>query len=417
MVSVPVSAVVVNFPDSGLEAAVRDAIGKPTGDIHNTNLIGLTYLSASFWDIVNLEGIQHCVDLTELKLYHNQIVDISPLSGLTNLTKLYLGFNEIVDINALSGLTNLTRLVLYWNEIVDISALSNLTNLTLLSLSSNQIVDIRVLSGLTNLTELYMHRNKIVDISALSNLTNLTLLYLSSNQIVDIVPLVNNAGIDSGDDVDLSYNQLLLQSGSPDMLDIEALQRRGVNVLFASFVNFPDLALEAVIRSAIGKPTGDIRDTDLIGLTSFDAASRGIADLEGMQYCTDLTWLYLYDNQISDIAPLAKLTNLAWLSLDDNQISDTAPLAKLTNLWYLNLSHNQIVDISALSGLTNLTRLDLQNNQIRDIASLVNNAGIGSGAYVGLRHNLLTLAPGSPNMLDIEALQGRGVRVDFDSQN
>jgi len=188
---------------------------------------------------------------------------------------------------------------------------------------------------------------------------------------------------------------LLLQSGSPDMLDIEALQRRGVNVLFASFVNFADPALEAVIRSAIGKPTGDIRDTDLIGLTSLDAASRGIADLEGMQYCTDLTWLYLYDNQISDIAPLAKLTNL----------------------WHLNLRHNQIADISALSGLANLTRLDLQNNQILDIASLANNAEIGSGTYIGLRHNLLILAPGSPNMLDIEALQGRGVRVDFDPQN
>jgi len=258
MISIAVSAACVNFPDPGLEAAIRDAIAKPTGDIRDTDLIGLTYLSASFWGIVNLEGIQHCVDLTEIKLYHNQIVDISPLSGLTNLTKLYVGFNEIVDINALSDLTNLTRLVLYWNEIVNISALANLTNLTLLSLSSNQIVDISALS--------------------------------------DIAPLVNNAGIDSGDYVNLSYNQLLLQSGSPDMLDIEALQRRGVNVLFASFVNFADPALEAVIRSAIGKPTGDIRDTDLIGLTSLDAASRGIADLEGMQYCTDLTWLYLYDN-------------------------------------------------------------------------------------------------------------------------
>jgi len=47
MVSVPASAVVVNFPDPGLEAAIRDAIGKPTGDIHDSDLVELTWLGAS----------------------------------------------------------------------------------------------------------------------------------------------------------------------------------------------------------------------------------------------------------------------------------------------------------------------------------------------------------------------------------
>ena len=56
MVSIPVSAVVVNFPDPGLEAAIRDAIGQPTGDIHDTDLIGLTSLNADNRGIVNLEG-------------------------------------------------------------------------------------------------------------------------------------------------------------------------------------------------------------------------------------------------------------------------------------------------------------------------------------------------------------------------
>jgi hypothetical protein len=73
------------------------------------------------------------------------------------------------------------------------------------------------------------------------------------------------------------------------MLDIEALQRRGVHVEYtpqnpipgsAVVVNFPDLGLEAAIRDAIWKPTGDIHDTDLIGLTSLDAGNRGISNLE-----------------------------------------------------------------------------------------------------------------------------------------
>ena len=78
MASIPASAVVVNFPDPGLEAAIRDAVGKPTGDIHDTNLIGLTSLNANNRDIANLEGIQHCVDLTELDLHNNTWVERFP---------------------------------------------------------------------------------------------------------------------------------------------------------------------------------------------------------------------------------------------------------------------------------------------------------------------------------------------------
>jgi Leucine-rich repeat (LRR) protein len=227
---IPGSAVVVNFLAPGLEAAIREAIGKPTEDIYDTDLSGLTILDASEQDIVNLNGIQYCVDLTWLALTDNQIVDISPLSSLTNLTELYLYDNQIVDISALSSLTNLTELYLYLNQIVDISPLSNFTNLTELVLADNQIVDISPLSNLANLTTLWLDINQIVDISSLSGLTNLTTLGLASNQIADISALLNNAGLGAGADVSLAYNYLDLKSGSPDMLVIEALQRRGVNV-------------------------------------------------------------------------------------------------------------------------------------------------------------------------------------------
>jgi Leucine-rich repeat (LRR) protein len=101
MVSVPVSAVVINFPAPGLAAAIRNAIGKTIGDIHDTDLIGLTSLDAGDREIANLEGIQYCTNLTELLLYRNQIRDISTLSGLSKLTVIWLVDNEIVDISAL----------------------------------------------------------------------------------------------------------------------------------------------------------------------------------------------------------------------------------------------------------------------------------------------------------------------------
>ena len=98
MVSVFASAVVINFPDPGLEAAIRDAIGKASGDIHNTDLLGLTYLNTYDCNIVTLEGIQYCVDLTNLLLSDNRIVDITALSNLTNIWILDLHNNQISDI-------------------------------------------------------------------------------------------------------------------------------------------------------------------------------------------------------------------------------------------------------------------------------------------------------------------------------
>jgi Leucine-rich repeat (LRR) protein len=42
----------------------------------------------------------------------------------------------------------------------------------------------------------------------------------------------------------------------------------------------------------------------LRGLTELDAANKSITNLNGLEYCTSLTQLWLDNNQISDIEPL-----------------------------------------------------------------------------------------------------------------
>jgi len=90
------------FPDGNLEAAIRDALGKPAGEeITAAELLNLTTLWALFSDITDLTGLEYCTNLTELNIYGNQISDISLLSSLTNLTVLFLSGNHISDISAL----------------------------------------------------------------------------------------------------------------------------------------------------------------------------------------------------------------------------------------------------------------------------------------------------------------------------
>ena len=242
---------VVNFPDPNLEAVIRGAIEKPTGDIYESDLVRLRHLRAIGRDIIDLTGLEYCTSLTTLWLSVNQISDIALLSNLVNLFSLYLGWNHISDVSPLSNLTSLIILDLRTNQISDISALSSLTSLTKLYLSSNQISDISVLSSFTSLTDLYLHNNQISDIFALSSLTSLTKLYLHNNQISDVSPLsslprltrlylygnqisdvsplVANAGLSKGDYIPLGINPLSADSVN---IYIPELRGRGVSVVY-----------------------------------------------------------------------------------------------------------------------------------------------------------------------------------------
>ena len=135
-------------------------------------------------------------------------------------------------------------------------------------------------------------------------------------------------------------------------------------------VTFADRNIEWAIRQMLDKPTGDIRQSDLERITGLDSVRQGVSDLSGLEYCVNLTTLYLHDNQISDISPLSSLASLTTLYLHNNQISDISALSSLANLTTLNLPGNQISDISPLSSLANLTTLYLNDNQISDISPL-----------------------------------------------
>ena len=78
----------VSIPDPGLNAAIRDALQKPTGPLTQQDLLGLTNLSAISWNITNLQGLAAAHNLSTLFLDDNQLTDLSFPEGLTNLTSL-----------------------------------------------------------------------------------------------------------------------------------------------------------------------------------------------------------------------------------------------------------------------------------------------------------------------------------------
>jgi Leucine-rich repeat (LRR) protein len=146
---------------------------------------------------------------------------------------------------------------------------------------------------------------------------------------------------------------------------------------------------------------------DMLGLTRLDANSLGITDLTGLQTATNLTTLYLCNDNLSDLSLLSGLTKMKYLRLWQNpNLTNLSPLANMnsllsfwahdcniadinfasnfTQLQSLHLGHNVISDINPLSGLTNLTYLNLNSNKISEINPL---SGLTKLIYLYLSYN------------------------------
>jgi internalin A len=395
---------VVTFPDGNLETAIRDAIGKPTGDIMASDLAALTDLDADNKGISDLTGLDKCANLDMLHLEDNSITDLSPLASLAWLRDLNVGDNSIADLTPLAGLAGLTELRVWKNQVTDMSPLSALTDLEVLNIHGNALSSFSLLATFTKLRELGLSETGITDLSVLSGLNDLTWLHLSENGIADISPL---SGLTNLRRLYLHRNQIA---------DLSPLA--GMTALTTLYISDNEI-------TNLGPLAG------ITNLQRLYAENNDISDLTPLAGLTELTLLWLYQNDITDLAPLAGLTNLEQLSLWSNSISNISALAGMTSLYRLDIQSNplsditvlqylpvfsslnanntNIADISSLSDLAELYYVNLSNTPVVDLQPLVDNAGFGSGDKLYVT-NCSQLSSESINT-HIPTLEGRGVTV------
>jgi Leucine-rich repeat (LRR) protein len=394
-----------------------------------TNQTRLCALGLEHNAIADLSPLTNLALLSHLGLSRNSAFNAGQLSALANLSSLRLEGNCISNVSFLSNLSRLSFLSLQSNLVSDLSPLAPLTNLTSLYLPHNRLTNINSLPSLSRLRYVDVSL-ELCDMtpgspakSAVQEVqcqgANAT--YLPTNQLVLSVPAAPDWYVPVGRTRVLNFfvsdqvvpeNELSVTASSSTqaVLPSSSMSLDGTNgnrtltvtagvagtsILTLSVMDAPggltasnsltayaqlldpnfaiaDPALAATISGTLGVPAGDLTSVDLLELSDLDASAKGITNLAGLEWASNLTGLNLGRNSIRSLLPLQNLTNLIVLSLFNNQAADPSPLAKLTSLSSLDLSLNPLTNSAALSGLTNLTTLNLAATATTNLSFLTN---------------------------------------------
>ena len=193
----------------------------------------------------------------------------------------------------------------------------------------------------------------------------------SSLQRLGLAALANGGNV-KRDVWTAQFSDVVSALQSPDVVVPEPSRpTRQVPPVLGSTVSLPDVNLRAAIAERLGKaPNALITPDDMKRLTELFADEKGIRDLTGLEYATNLERIELENNAISDLTPLIGLVRLNNIKLHGNRISDVLPLAGLVNVDWMGLEENQITDLSPLAGLKKLNGIGISGNPITDISSL-----------------------------------------------
>ncbi len=171
-----------------------------------------------------------------------------------------------------------------------------------------------------------------------------------------------------------------------------------------------------------------ITKEDLLKVKSLivvEAKSKGIQDVSGLEYMTNLENLTLEEVKLENIQFISKLRQLKSLSITYGELEDIGSLAELEHIEFLTLRNNKISDLSPLSQMKKIKMLDVNSNYIKDIKPLftvtslrdltiannqINNAGLEG---IHQLKNLKTLEISNNGLSNVEHINGMNKLIEL----
>jgi Leucine-rich repeat (LRR) protein len=372
--------------DPVLDAAVRAALGLPSGPISLQAALRLGSLSTANAGVQSLAGLQCFSALTTLAVTGDPISDLTPLVALKNLTRLDLTADQVRDVTPLAELGALQVLTLDSNPLTDATPLVGLSTLHSLELNFTKVTDLSRFSSFGAQCEVGLSGTGLSDVTPLAGLTNLTGLDVSGNQVSDVLSLQGLTG--------LRYLQLV---GNPltNLAPISGLTH------ITDFSAGPNISDWQDVRSLTGV------ETLLISPGTVAVDFSVLAELPRLD---DLTVQRVSQRQ--NYVPLGSLRGLEHLVLEDDvTLTDISFLSQNTNLVSLDILGAGVADISVLADLPGLNYVGLENDRVTDLTPLVQNRSLANGANVILTEDPIDCTAQAAN---IQTLTARGVLVSSD---
>ncbi|KAB7635861.1 NEAT domain-containing protein [Bacillus sp. B3-WWTP-C-10-D-3] len=176
------------------------------------------------------------------------------------------------------------------------------------------------------------------------------------------------------------------------------------------------------------KLNAPITKEDLLKVKSLivvEAKSKGIKDVSGLEYMTNLENLTLEEVKLENIKFISNLRKLKSVSITYAELEDIGPLAELEHIESLSLRNNKISDLSPLSQMKKIKLLDLNSNYIKDIKPLftvkslrtltVANNQISNAGLEGVHQlkNLKTFEISNNGLSNVEHINGMNKLIEL----
>lgn len=319
----------VVFMSDAMEAAVRQALGKPEGVVTEDELSRIERLAVVGMRVF---GEDETFDYRIACYVGEQYQSDEPAGDMTD-----------ADMELFELMPNLRELYLCRQQITDISALGGL-GLETLALCENRIIDLSPLAALDTLETLYLGGNPATDYSPLAGLIRLSTLVVEGSVTNGV------AAVESLDFIEqLTLRSLSLGMTRPKDGDWQPLSGQ-VALESLRLWDPPQEALEAVneLDGLKSLSMGDFYYTDLTmlgGLTSLEVLGvhkGSLESLDGVERFSRLITLSIGYCGVTDLAPLEGLKRLNWVQFEQLEIEDFTPLATLESLGYLRVSDWQV---------------------------------------------------------------------------
>lgn len=138
----------------------------------------------------------------------------------------------------------------------------------------------------------------------------------------------------------------------------------------ASIKKYRRITLDLVLKStSLTRSSKESNDQYLQRVTHLHLQGKRLRKIEGLDQCTNLKVLYLYDNAIDEIENVDHATILQYLLLQNNRIKSIPPLP-MPSLTKLYLDENEISLVSGLEECTKLEELHVAKQRLPAYTSL-----------------------------------------------